>query len=120
MKSLGLAAAVVVAALVAAPVAKAATNPPITARDTLRQVDPRRLPYTPNNENARHPVNMRPSISKTWVFNGRFRTSTWLQTTGRNLETLNGKRAVPNRFGRIDTNSNRTTLIRRRAAIPRR
>ena len=83
--------------------------PQITAANTATQIDPRRLAYSWNDENARHPVAQRPNMR------GPLHRNTSLGTTPyrpsgavSNYYLLSGRRVVTDRAGdrSFDTFSN--------------
>jgi hypothetical protein len=66
-------------------------------------------------ENDEKPKNWRPNVSYNWVYNGRLRSSSWLNLTGKNFYSINGRRARQDRAGRMRFNGNRKLIVRRRS-----
>lgn len=112
--------------------------PVITAQNTATQIDPRRLAYPYNDENARHPVAQRPNMRGALHLNSSFGTQPYRPCSAMlTYYSLSGKRATTDRAGdrafdlttnsrgnwpihRNVFNSNRTTLLRRHSFRARR
>ena len=113
--TLFLALAIVFVSLLIADTALAINNPPITRADTRRQINPRRRATPHFDERGRLPINYRPTLGRTWTFNGRTRNSSHYQTTNRTFHTVSGRRCLQDRAGKLIINNNRRQLIRRRS-----